>query len=353
MFADSKDRYGKSNYQTTIYQFKILQDGTICYSAKTKEEGKTINQFSVDEYQGNLRLALYDNQGSKVVVLDHKLQKIGETPYLAKGENMYSSRFMGDRAYLVTYRTIDPLYVIDLKNPSNPKVLGELKIPGYSTYLHPYDENHLIGIGMDTKETVNRNSSGKVVSTSARVVGMKMALFDVTDVYHPKQISSVVIGDSRTTSAILTNHKALLFSKERELLAIPVNYYAEDFEVNSSDTYASSISSYINYSEPLVSEGYFVYKMNLTDGLKLKGTITHDKKTTQYTYRNNSRLLRGLYIEDDLFTVSEDYVKVNRLDNLNLISQLNIKTGEAFKKTDIATTEKNTTTAIEADKKEE
>ena len=77
---------------------------------------------------------------------------------------MYSSRFIGNKAYLVTYRTVDPLYVIDLSNPTKPTVLGELKIPGYSTYLHPYDENHLIGIGMETKETVRRDSFGKVIS---------------------------------------------------------------------------------------------------------------------------------------------------------------------------------------------
>ena len=115
-------------------------------------------------------------------------------------------------AYLVTYRTIDPLFVIDLSDERNPKVLGELKIPGYSTYLHPYDETHLIGIGMETEETINRNSYGTVVSTSATIVGMKMALFDISNVNNPKQISSVLIGDRRTTSAILTNPKALLFS---------------------------------------------------------------------------------------------------------------------------------------------
>ena len=106
---------------------------------------------------------------------------------------------------------------------------------------------------------------------------MKMALFDVSDVYNPKQISSTVIGDRRTTSAILTNHKALLFSKEKELIAIPVNNYTEDFEIsNSTNSYSSMISSYNNYKNPYISEGYLVYKINLKDGFKLKGNITHD-----------------------------------------------------------------------------
>ena len=155
---------------------------------------------------------------------------------------MYSSRFMEDRAYLVTYKTIDPLFAIDLSNPNKPKTLGKLKIPGYSTYLHPYDENHIIGIGMQTEEKVNKNIYG------------------------------------RATSAIITNHKALLFSKEKELIAIPVNNYQEDFKIeDTSDNYNSIINRYTSYNKNYVSEGYFVYNLNLKDGFKLKGKITHDK----------------------------------------------------------------------------
>lgn len=311
---------------TYIYKFNINNDGSVKYDTKTKISGKTINQFSIDEYDGNLRVALYDNNGSKVVVFNKNLDKIGETSYLAKGEKMYSSRFIGNKAYLVTYKTIDPLYVIDLSNPTNPTVLGELKIPGYSTYLHPYDENHLIGIGMETEEKINRNSSGKVISTSAVITGMKMALFDVSDVNNPKQISSTIIGDKRTTSAILTNHKALLFSKEKELLAIPVNNYDEDFEItNSSESYSSIISSYTNYNKSYISEGYLVYNINLKDGFKLKGAITHDYTKSNYSYSTKTNLLKGLYIEDNLYTISESTIKVNKLDNLELIGGLNLR----------------------------
>ena len=323
---DNDETY--SNRKTNIYKFNINENGSVTYDTKTTVSGQTINQFSVDEYDGNLRVALYDNNGSKVVVFNSKLEKIGETSYLAPGENMYSSRFIGNKAYLVTYRTMDPLYVIDLSDPSNPTTLGELKIPGYSTYLHPYDEKHLIGIGMETKETIRRDSYGKVISTTASIVGMKMALFDVSDVYNPKQISSTVIGDSRTTSAILTNHKALLFSKEKELIAIPVNNYAEDFEVsNSSNSYSSIINSYTNYKKSYISEGYLVYRINLEDGFKLKGNITHDLETPRYWYNTDSKLLRGLYIGNNLFTISETKMKVNSLDNLELINELNIRTG--------------------------
>ena len=329
--AFSNDYYENedSGTYTNIYKFNLLEDGSIKYDKKAKEKGETINQFSIDEYAGNLRMALYDSEGSRVVIFNNEMEKIGETEALAEGERMYSSRFLGNKAYLVTYKTIDPLFVIDLSNPERPEVLGELKIPGYSTYLHPYDENHLIGIGMQTEERVNRDSSGRIRSTSAVITGMKMALFDVTDVNNPVQISETIIGDSRTTSAILTNHKALLFSKEKQLLAIPVNNYTEDFEIeNSSDEYDSIVSSYTNYNKQYVSEGYFVYNINLTDGFTLKGTITHEKTKSNKFYYNVSRLLRGLYIDDNLYTVSEDYVKVNRLEDLQEISQLKIKEDE-------------------------
>ena len=311
----------KNNQKTNIYKFDIT-NGEIKYMSKTKLDGKIINQFSLDEFDNNLRVAIQDENGSRIVILDNKLNKIGETSSLAKGENMYSSRFIGNKAYLVTYQTIDPLYVIDLSNPTNPKVLGELKIPGYSTYLHPYDETHLIGIGMETKETVNRDSQGKVISTTARIIGMKMALFDISNLRNPIQISSTVIGDSRTTSAILTNHKALLFSKEKELIAIPVNNYSEDFEINNSTDNSTAINSYTSYNKKYISEGYLVYNINLTDGFKLKGSITHKSDTNNYTYYSNSRLLRGIYINNNLFTISEDALKVNRLEDLKQISEL-------------------------------
>lgn len=230
----------ESGYYTEIYKFDIKEN--VEYKAKTKVKGKTINQYSLDEKDNHLRIALYDNDGSRVAIFDEDLKQIGISDNVAKGEKMYSSRFIGDKVYFVTYKTIDPLFVMDLSNEAKPKVLGKLKIPGYSTYLHPYDENHIIGIGMETKEIINRNSNGKVISTTAKVVGMKMALFDVSNVNSPVQISSVVIGDSRTTSAILTNPKALLFSKEKSLIAIPVNNYSQDFEVTLSNNYETMIT---------------------------------------------------------------------------------------------------------------
>lgn len=312
----------ESGYYTEIYKFDIKEN--VEYKAKTKVKGKTINQYSLDEKDNHLRIALYDNDGSRVAIFDEDLKQIGISDNVAKGEKMYSSRFIGDKVYFVTYKTMDPLFVMDLSNETKPKVLGKLKIPGYSTYLHPYDENHIIGIGMETKEIINRNSNGKVISTTAKVVGMKMALFDVSNVNSPVQISSVVIGDSRTTSAILTNPKALLFSKEKSLIAIPVNNYSQDFEVTSSNNYETMINNYTKYGKPYNAEGYFVYNINVQDGFKLKGVITHEKTNATYYY-SNSKLLRGLYIDNNLYTVSETMIKVNELDSLKAVGELKLK----------------------------
>lgn len=319
---DYYEMYAESGYYTEIYKFDIKEN--VEYKAKTKVKGKTINQYSLDEKDNHLRIALYDNDGSRVAIFDEDLKQIGISDNVAKGEKMYSSRFIGDKVYFVTYKTIDPLFVMDLSNETKPKVLGKLKIPGYSTYLHPYDENHIIGIGMETKEIINRNSNGKVISTTAKVVGMKMALFDVSNVNSPVQISSVVIGDSRTTSAILTNPKALLFSKEKSLIAIPVNNYSQDFEVTSSNNYETMINNYTKYGKPYNAEGYFVYNINVQDGFKLKGVITHEKTNATYYY-SNSKLLRGLYIDNNLYTVSETMIKVNELDSLKAVGELKLK----------------------------
>ncbi len=329
VFTDYDEYEYSGEYQTEIYKFEISSNGNVYYKSKAKIEGRTINQYSLDEQNGHLRVAIYDDDGARIVIFDENLQQIGTSKYVAEGETMYSSRFIGNKVYLVTYKTVDPLFVIDLSNETNPKVLGELHIPGYSTYLHPYDENHLIGIGMESEEVVNRNSSGRVTSTTARITGMKMALFDITDVNNPIQISETIIGDSRTTSAILTNPKALLFSKEREIIAIPVNNYKEDFAIStSSDTYLSMVNAYTQYDKSYVAEGYFVYKINLENGFKLKGIITHEapqKNKNSYYYYNSSKLLRGLYIEDNLYTVSETAIKVNNLDTLELVDELKIE----------------------------
>ena len=324
------------NYETvtsdsTIYKFNFKDDGTVEYQTKNTVKGRTIDQFSLDEQDGNLRIALYTSDGSRIVVLDNNLKQIGETMNLAEGEKMYSARFMGDRAYLVTYKTVDPLFSIDLSDPTNPKVLGELKIPGYSTYLQPYDENHIIGFGFQTEEIVRRNSQGRVISTSTTITGMKMALFDVSDISNPKVLSEQIIGDSKTNSTILKNHKALLFDKKKKLLAIPVRNYTEDLSMNSDDDISTVTRSYTsNLSNRSYNKiGYAVYNIDLTNGFNFKGLITHDvneenENKNSYSNYNEQYIsdIRGVYIDNTLYTISEVEIKANDLETLEEIKEV-------------------------------
>lgn len=319
--------FDENEDNTKIFKFNIDKNKGITYQNRTKVSGRTINQYSLDENNDNLRIALESDKGTRIVIFDKNMKKIGESKNVAKGERMYASRFINNKAYLVTYQNTDPLFVVDLSDETNPQFMGELHIPGYSTYLHPYDDTHLIGIGLDTEETINRDSNGNVISNNAILTGMKMSLFDVSDINNPKEISKTTIGDSRTTSAILSNPKALLFSKKKNLLAIPVNQYDADKvviknedekEYNDEDDDLYSRNSY-------TAEGYFVYHIDLKQGFKLRGVINHDKSKNNYYYYNPSKLLRGLYIDNNLYTVSETAIKVHDIKTLKEINTINLE----------------------------
>ncbi len=169
---------------TELYAF-ALEEGQLTYSARGQVDRTLLNQFAMDENAGNLRVAttLQDlshsrnGQSSKVTVLDSGLQALGSVANLAPGQQIYAARFMGDRLYLVTFRETDPLYVIDMADPKQPKVLGELHIPGFSQYLHPYDAPHLIGVGKESTRG-----------------GLKIALFDVSNVHNPYLVDEKKLG---------------------------------------------------------------------------------------------------------------------------------------------------------------
>ncbi len=212
---------------TTVLKFD-LKDGNIASAGTASVKGHVLNQFSMDEYNGFFRIAttlgqVWDSNPAKnnVYLLDSGMKQVGALEDLAPGEKIYSCRFMGDRCYLVTFKKVDPLFVIDLSNPSAPRVLGKLKIPGYSDYLHPYDATHLIGIGKDAR-TPNRPLSVPRGLDFAWYQGVKMAIFDVSDVENPKEMFKVTIGDRGTDSPVLTDHRAFLFDKEKGLLVLPI-----------------------------------------------------------------------------------------------------------------------------------
>jgi uncharacterized secreted protein with C-terminal beta-propeller domain len=215
---------------------------------------------------------------------------------------------------MVTFRTVDPFYVIDLKDPLKPCILGALKIPGFSDYLQPYDENHIIGFGKDTVELPN---SYDKKTTTAYYEGMKIALFDVSDVKNPKQMYSTSIGDRGTDSEILNNHKALLFSKDKNLLAFPVTVA----EVKNKQ--AASSTEYGHF----VYQGAYIYNIDLKSGFSLKGRITHVSdeeymKAGDLWYERDKNVRRILYIGDTLYTLSDSMIKANSIDNLKELGSI-------------------------------
>jgi uncharacterized secreted protein with C-terminal beta-propeller domain len=316
----------RSNEKTAIHRIRI-DSGRIQYQAQGEVPGRVLNRFSMDEYDEHFRVATTTGHVSKgagssknhVYVLDMELNMEGKLEDIAPGERIYSARFMGNRAYLVTFKKVDPFFVIDVSEPEAPKILGELKIPGYSDYLHPYDENHIIGLGKDTIEA----SSGDF----AWYQGVKLALFDVTDVTNPKEVSKYVIRERGTNSPALRDPHAFLFAREKNLLVIPVQV-VENKESNGNNGISNQIlrpwSS--SYSRSYW-DGAYVFDLTTESGFVLKGKISHSDSSSdqQYSwYGSNDSIKRSFYIEDVLYTLSNGKLKMNRLGSLSDVNELSL-----------------------------
>ncbi|MCS7096213.1 MAG: beta-propeller domain-containing protein [Nitrososphaerota archaeon] len=189
---------------------------------------------------------------------------------LATNETIDSARFMGNRCYLTTsIARKDPFFVIDISNPGAPKVLGYLKIPGFTRYLHPYDDEHIIGVGV--------NEDNKV----------KISIFDVTNVNNPIELEQYVAEGKWTYTTVLEDHKAFLFSKEKELLAMPI-YISDQIK-------------------GLTWQGIYVLKITSSYELYLKGRITHSEKDP---WDSSYHVKRALYIENVLYALSERQISI-------------------------------------------
>lgn len=314
---------------TNIYKF-ALKEGNTKYLGKGRVSGNILNQFSMDEHEGYFRIATtvqkYTGNGvnmtNHLFILDQGMNVAGKIENIAPEEKIYSVRFIGNRGYMVTFKTVDPLFVLDLKDPKNPGILGELKIPGYSNYLHPYDENHIIGFGKEAVEVEESHWSGQGTVKNAYYLGMKIALFDVSDVKNPKEKFKVEIGDRGTDSELFWNHKALLFNKDKDLLAFPVTVCDIDPATIDKNDYLAQKDPRLAYGQP-VFQGAFAYRLSPDKGFELKGMITHQpsgkiidlQRTGQYDY--NRDISRSLYIDNTLYTISNGYLKANDLDTLD------------------------------------
>lgn len=296
---DSSQEGSYSQNSTTVSRLEIKK-GTIEYKTTGEVDGTLENQFFIDEHDGYFRFVTtvsmvelqkrsFDNAEDMIIeystnnttarltVLDSDLEKVGEIKDLAKGERVYSVRFMGDTAYFVTFRQTDPLFSADLSDPKNPKILGELKIPGFSEYMYPYGDGLLLGFGMDADENTGRTKD------------LKLSMFDITDPANVTEDDKTVI-DGYAYSPALSNHKAMLVSSDKNLIGF------------------AATDNYDNVK-------YLIYKYT-GDGFERVATLTVKEGYNYYAMSD----VRGLFISDNFYVVSESVLQVY---DINTFLQIN------------------------------
>ena len=223
-FADNEDGWRRAwqERRTALHRFDISGDGSATYEASGEVAGEIHNQFSLSEHEGYLRVVttLGDPWGaeseSHVRVLEQQgdvLVEIGSVGDIGRGEDVQSVRFAGDIGYVVTFRQIDPFYTIDLADPSDPRVIGELKIPGFSSYLHPISDDLVLGVGADA-------------DLEGRITGAKVSLFDVSNLADPREVSVWAAPDG--WHDVGWDHRAFLWWAPERLAVVPVTVW-QDF----------------------------------------------------------------------------------------------------------------------------
>ena len=242
----------------------------INYRAGGAVEGYLLNQFAMDEYDGYFRIATTtSDKGCNLYVLDQYLNQVGSATDIVTNERIYAARFSGDKGYLVTYENVDPLFILDLSDPANPTVTGQLELPGFSNYLHVVDENTLLGIGYDTEDMFVRDHNGNETPIGTRTGGIKLSLFDVSDPNNPQLLDEYVTGGSGSYADVLYDHKALMVNSDQGVLGFCATLIANGegyeqyfsgallFEVNNG-----SISELgeITYQQPADNEKYQYYQ---------------------------------------------------------------------------------------------
>ncbi len=300
---DSSEEGSYSQNNTIVSRLEIKQ-GQIEYKSTGEVDGTLENQFFIDEHNGYFRfvttvtvvevqkrtfdnaedmIVTYElnNTSARLTVLDGELKKIGEITDLAKGERVYSVRFMGDTAYFVTFRQTDPLFSADLSDPKNPKILGELKIPGFSEYMYPYGDGLLLGFGMDADESTGRTGD------------LKLSMFNITDPANVTEDDKTSI-DGYSYSPALYNHKAMLVSPDKNLIGF------------------AATDNYDNIK-------YLIYKYT-GDGFERVATLSIKDGYNYYAMED----VRGLFVGDAFYVVSEDKLQVFDINTFLQINMVNL-----------------------------
>lgn len=272
VYANTENLYvaGSSAATTALMRF-ALNNGKLEKQAQTTLNGTLLNQFSLDEYNGYLRVVLTtygEKTGNGLLVLDSALKTVGSITDLAPDERVYSVRFSGDTGYFVTFRQVDPLFTVDLSDPTKPTIQSELKIPGFSQYLHPYGEGLLLGIGMNADE-------------QGRTDYVKLSMFDVRD---PAAVTEAAVEILPEMYAeVLGNHKAALIDMEKDIIG-----FAAD-------------------------NRYYVYGYTPQTGFVCKAALN---------LLGSGKSTRGVYIGEVLYLISADGVGAYRLSDFEPLGTL-------------------------------
>ncbi|MBQ4155488.1 MAG: beta-propeller domain-containing protein [Clostridia bacterium] len=280
----TEEIYGNHD-KTQITKFSLV-GGKIENKKECLILGSINDTFSLDENGKYLRLVATqnrysDNSYNSLIILDENLKEVSSIEKLAKGERIYSARFMGDYAYFVTFRETDPLFCADLSDPKNPKILSELKIPGFSDYLHPFGENRLFGFGQSANE-------------KGRVNGVKLSMFDISNKENITEEANEIL--KKAYSSANYNYKAIVISQERNLIC---------FATGKKD-----------------ESKYYIYAYDKANGFyeKFCLNVSNHIKTNDYWYYYDN--LRGLYIDDYFYVSCNEELIVVDLNNFKVVKTL-------------------------------
>lgn len=292
---------------TYVYRFDLGQPDRVHFAGAGVVAGQPLNQFSFDEHQGVLRVATTEwtsnwSTLNRVVTLGlqgQELVQLGSTPDLAPGERIMSARFIGDLGYVVTFRQVDPLYVVDLSNPASPRVVGELKIPGFSSYIHPLDATHLLTIGTYIPEP----------PATQWTRHLQLQIFDVSDPTAPRQTHTALVGEAWGWSEAQWDHKAFNYFAAKGTLAIPFADWYQD-EATQQWQFVSDLR---------------VYQVNPTTGFTLKGRMDMADVVRlddcsgygcwSWYWQPNVR--RSVMADDYVYALSSGGIRVAHVDSLD------------------------------------
>lgn len=299
---------------TYLHKFDTTEPSRANYAGSGTVDGYVIDQFAMDEHQGVLRVATTITERlaptteqpwgpvrttSRVTTLraeEGKLVEVGRSAELAENERIQSARFMGNRGYVVTFRQVDPLFTFDLTDPANPRKVGELKIPGFSSYLHPVDEGHLLGIGQFVPE-----------NGDWRQRAVKLSLYDVTDLAHPRETHTQLVGTAYGWSEATFEHKAFNWFPAKKLLAIPF-----------SDWLPSAYGDY--YWGTFVSE-LRVFRVDTAAGFTQVGAVSladvyQAQGDSNWTWYWTPWVRRSVMADDYVYAISDAGVRAAKVGQL-------------------------------------